>query len=148
VVGEFGTIIASDDGGRSWHQQRAPVESTLFGTYFADARRGWAVGIDAVILHTEDGGQTWLVQPPPVAQRSYYDVFVEGQTGWIVGDSGTMLRSTDGGGAWTAAPLPIQLAARWIRSIALTPAGNGLAVGAEGLVLRLEGDRLASGRAS
>ncbi|HLK12579.1 MAG TPA: YCF48-related protein [Candidatus Binatia bacterium] len=144
VVGEFGTIIATDDGGRSWRQQHAPVESTLFGVYFADARRGWAVGIDAVILRTEDGGETWLVQPPPIAQRSYYDVFVQGRTGWIVGDSGTMLASTDGGATWSSEPLPIQMAARWIRSVWLTPEGAGLAVGAEGLVLRLEDGRLAA----
>ncbi|TMA55587.1 MAG: hypothetical protein E6J75_11555, partial [Deltaproteobacteria bacterium] len=31
VAGEFGTIMASDDGGRTFHQQHAPVESTLFG---------------------------------------------------------------------------------------------------------------------
>src|SRR5881398_1110531 len=76
VAGEFGTIMASDDGGRTFHQQHAPVESTLFGIYFADARRGWAVGIDAVILHTEDGGATWQMQAPPVRQQSFYDVFV------------------------------------------------------------------------
>src|SRR5881397_2219493 len=40
VVGEFGTIIASDDGGRTFHQQHGPVETTLFGVGFADAHRG------------------------------------------------------------------------------------------------------------
>src|SRR3989442_13364180 len=39
VVGEFGTIIASDDGGRTFRHQHAPVESTLFGVHFVDARR-------------------------------------------------------------------------------------------------------------
>src|SRR5437870_11245122 len=77
VVGEFGTIMASDDGGRTFHQQHAPVESTLFGVHFVDARRGWAVGIDGVILRTEDGGATWTSQPAPVAQRSFYDVVVQ-----------------------------------------------------------------------
>src|SRR5439155_23242697 len=97
VVGEFGTIIASDDGGQTFHQQHAPVESTLFGVHFVDAGRGWAVGIDGVILRTEDGGATWTSQPAPVAQRSFYDVVVRGQQGWIVGNSGTVLASTDGG---------------------------------------------------
>src|SRR5437773_1114188 len=111
VVGEFGTIMASDDGGQTFHQQHAPVESTLFGVHFVDARRGWAVGIDGVILRTEDGGATWTSQPAPVAQRSFYDVVVRGQQGWIVGNSGTVLASTDGGASWTLEPLPIQLAA-------------------------------------
>ncbi len=142
VVGEFGTIMASNDGGRTFHQQHAPVETTLSGVYFLDAQHGWAVGIDAVILHTDDGGATWRPQAPPIAQRSFYDVTVRGQQGWIVGSSGTILRSADGGASWAVEPLPIQLAANWIRSVALTPAGRGLAVGAEGLVFRLDGATL------
>jgi photosystem II stability/assembly factor-like uncharacterized protein len=142
VVGEFGTIMASDDGGRTFRQQHAPIESTLSGVHFVDARRGWAVGIDNVILHTDDGGATWNAQTPPIAQRSFYDVMVAGERGWIVGNAGTVLKSGDGGATWQVEPLPIQLAANWIRSIALLPSGHGLAVGAEGLVFRLEGATL------
>ena len=142
AVGEFGIIMASDDGGRSWRQQRSPVETTLFGIRFLDARRGWAVGTDAVILHTEDGGATWTPQQTPVPLRQFYDVFVEGSHGWIVGGSGTVLKSTDGGASWTLEPLPIQLAANWIRSVWLVPGGRGFAVGAEGLVFRLDDAKL------
>jgi photosystem II stability/assembly factor-like uncharacterized protein len=141
VVGEFGTIMASTDGGLTFHQQHAPIETTLSGVHFVDARRGWAVGIDATILRTDDGGDTWTPQTAPV-QRSFYDVVVRGQNGWIVGNSGTILKSTDGGGSWVVEPVPIQLAANWLRSVALTPTGRGMAVGAEGLVFRLDGGTL------
>ena len=141
VVGEFGTIMASADGGLTFRQQHAPIETTLSGVHFVDARRGWAVGIDATILRTEDGGDTWTAQTAPV-QRSFYDVVVRGQNGWIVGNSGTILKSTDGGGSWVVEPVPIQLAANWLRSVALTPTGRGMAVGAEGLVFRLDGATL------
>jgi photosystem II stability/assembly factor-like uncharacterized protein len=140
IVGEFGVILASDDGGLTWHQQKAPIESTLFGVHFTDPQHGWAVGIDAVIIHTEDGGQTWQIEAPPIRQRSFYDVFVRDGQGWIVGDTGTVLRSTDGGATWKVHELPIQLAADWIRSVWITKGGEGLAVGAEGLVFRVEGD--------
>ena len=142
VVGEFGIIMASEDGGRTFHQQKTPVESTLFGVHFVDAQRGWVVGIDAVILRTEDGGATWGPQPAPVQQRSFYDVFVRDRRGWVVGDAGTVLTSTDGGSTWTVEPLPIELAARWIRSIWLAPGGRGLAVGADGLVFTIDGGGL------
>ena len=141
VVGEFGTIMASTDGGRAWTQQHAPFESTLFGVYFADAERGWAVGIDAVIVHTTDGGRTWTPQPPPIRGRSFYDVVVRGDRGWIVGESGTLLTSADGGATWQLVAVPIELAANWIRSVALTPAGHGLAGGADGLVFQLDGEQ-------
>lgn len=140
VVGEFGTIMASQNGGLSWTQQHGPFESTLFGVYFADPLRGWAVGLDSVILRTTDGGATWTPLPPPVRQRSFYDVRVVGQRGWIVGDTGTVLTSTDAGASWRQEALPITLAANWIRSVFFVPAGTGLAVGADGLVLRLDGD--------
>jgi len=142
LVGEFGTILASGDGGRTWRQQRSPVESTLFGVNFADRRRGWAVGADGVILHTEDGGETWETQPGGPSERALFDVFVRGETGFVVGDAGTVLRSRDGGRTWEREPIPIQLAARWIRSVWLADATHGLAVGAEGLVFRLVGGRL------
>lgn len=142
MVGEFGMILTSGDGGRQWAQQQSPVDTTLFGVNFADARRGWAVGIDGVILQTEDGGSSWRHLPGPGQQRSLYDVYLRGSTGWIVGEAGTILKSTDGGASWALEPLPIELAARWLRSIWLTPSGRGLAVGAEGLVFRVEGTRL------
>ncbi|HXJ36281.1 MAG TPA: YCF48-related protein [Candidatus Eisenbacteria bacterium] len=142
VVGEFGIIVASDDGGRTWHQQHTPIESTLFGIKFTDAKHGFAVGIDSTILATEDGGETWRTVPPPVTQRSYYDIALRGTTGWIVGDSGTVLKTTDGGATWVVEPLPIQLASNWIRTVSIAPTGGGLAVGSEGLVLRIEGAKL------
>jgi photosystem II stability/assembly factor-like uncharacterized protein/AcrR family transcriptional regulator len=142
LVGEFGIVMTSDDGGRSWRQQHSPVETTLFGVYFADATHGWAVGIDGVSMRTEDGGASWTVQPTPLAQRALYDVFVRGDIGWIVGDAGTVLKSNDGGATWAVHPLPIQLAAHWLRSVWVAPNGTGLVVGAEGLVFRVQGATL------
>jgi photosystem II stability/assembly factor-like uncharacterized protein len=142
AVGEFGIVITSSDGGTTWQQQHTPVENTLFGVRFLDARRGWAVGVDSLILRTEDGGATWTVQHPPISQRSLYDVAVRGANGWIVGDSGTVFKTSDGGASWIAEPLPIQLAARWLRAVTLSSSGVGIAVGAEGLVYRIDGGSL------
>src|SRR5262245_63710259 len=141
-VGEFGVVLASQDGGRTWHQQTTPVESTLFGVRFSDTQHGIAVGLDSVILRTENGGATWTPVPPPIQGRSLFDVFVRGQQGWIVGDQGTVLKSTDGGATWKTEPLPLQLAANWIRSVWLASGGRGLAVGSEGLVFRVDGSNL------
>jgi photosystem II stability/assembly factor-like uncharacterized protein len=141
AVGEFGTILATADGGRTWRQQRSPVDSTLFGTHFADAERGWAVGLDGVILHTTDGGSTWRQAPSPVSQRSLYDVALSGRHGWIAGDSGTLLKSGDGGQTWQIEPLPIELAANWFRTVRLLPGSRGLIAGSEGLLFAVEGDR-------
>jgi photosystem II stability/assembly factor-like uncharacterized protein len=62
AVGQRGTIVVSDDGGRTWQQSAVPVSSDLTAVYFVDAKRGWAVGQDGVVLHTADGGENWRLQ--------------------------------------------------------------------------------------
>lgn len=59
AVGDRGTIVWSDDQGEHWTQAETPTGVLLNAVCFADARRGWAVGHDAVILATEDGGRSW-----------------------------------------------------------------------------------------
>lgn len=142
VAGEFGVVVATTDGGRTWRQQMTPVESTLFGIRFSDPQHGIAVGLDSVILRTEDGGATWTQLPSPITGRSLFDVFIRGQQGWIVGDQGTVLKTADGGASWQVEPLPIQFAANWLRSLSLSPDGRGLAVGSDGLVFRVDGATL------
>lgn len=62
-VGERGTILLSDDAGKSWRQARkVPVSVTLTDVFFSSADRGWAVGHSGVILATVDGGETWTRQ--------------------------------------------------------------------------------------
>lgn len=60
AVGEQGTIILSDDRGRSWRQAAVPVSVNLTATFFVNAAAGWAVGHDGVILGTKDGGLNWV----------------------------------------------------------------------------------------
>ena len=94
-----------------------------------------------MIITTTDAGATWAVQPPPVRGRSFYDVVLRGSRGWIVGESGTLLASNDAGATWKLSPVPIELAANWLRGVALLPTGHGLAVGADGLVFQLDGEK-------
>jgi photosystem II stability/assembly factor-like uncharacterized protein len=64
---DVGVILATSDGGASWHLRSLPRLSWLRGVTFADARHGWAVGEDrrqlyGMILATDDGGAHWRVQ--------------------------------------------------------------------------------------
>lgn len=144
IVGEFGTVLKTDDGGESWVAQDTPVDTTLFGVSFADAQRGWAVGLEEVMLQTTDGGETWEVQQ--IAQRrsfdlGIYNVAVRGNIGWAVGDNGLLLRSTNAGKSWERVELPIVYAANWLRDIDLNDKGEGLIVGGEGMILTTRGDQ-------
>jgi photosystem II stability/assembly factor-like uncharacterized protein len=145
LVGEFGIMLGTTDGGATWTAQKSNVETTLFGVSFADENNGWAVGLEQVMLHTADGGATWEKQPVPGRSGfvlALYDVVVRGKIGWAIGDSGYLLNSTDGGASWQKVDVPIQLAANWFRGIDFSAAGNGFVVGSEGIMLVLHGDKL------
>ena len=62
AVGEYGSILYSDDEGASWRQAQVPVQVTLTSVHFPAPRLGWAVGHDGVILHSSDAGVSWQRQ--------------------------------------------------------------------------------------
>jgi photosystem II stability/assembly factor-like uncharacterized protein len=62
AVGEYGVIVVSGDGGRSWTQASVPVSVSLTAVHFPSPEQGWAVGHDGLILHSGDGGATWQKQ--------------------------------------------------------------------------------------
>lgn len=62
AAGERGTVLWSDDQGKTWQQAEVPVQATLTALRFVDDRTGWAVGHMGVVLRSDDGGQTWVKQ--------------------------------------------------------------------------------------
>jgi photosystem II stability/assembly factor-like uncharacterized protein len=155
IAGEFGTVLATSDGGRTWARQTVGTEKTLFGLGFASPERGWAVGIDGLILRTRDGGRQWEVQRgeaehealeelgflETVKNPGLYDVDVRGQRGVVVGDIGVVLTTADGGETWERHELPEAERLVWTRSVSLV-AATGFVVGANGFAARIDGDRL------
>ena len=144
AVGEFGVILATTDGGSTWHPQTSPIETSLFGVSFADAQRGWAVGIESTLLTTTDGGTSWqktAVETPKGFAIALYDVQVRGNYGWAVGNNGYLLNSKDAGATWQLVKVPLQMGSAWLRGITLFPDGRGVIVGARGLVLSADRDK-------
>jgi photosystem II stability/assembly factor-like uncharacterized protein len=102
AVGDRGHILYSDDQGKNWVQARVPTRQLLTAVQFVDARRGWAVGHDALILVSEDGGQSWSRQfEDREREAPLLDVwFKDRDTGFATGAYGTLLTTTDGGRNW------------------------------------------------
>src|SRR5215211_3461476 len=63
VVGEYGTIVRTTDGGNSWTIQASGTTQTLWAVSFTDANNGTAVGEGGTIVGTTDGGAHWASQP-------------------------------------------------------------------------------------
>src|SRR5438094_10661986 len=59
VVGEYGTIVRTTDGGNSWTVQASDTTQTLWAVSFTDTNHGTAVGEGGVIVGTTDGGAHW-----------------------------------------------------------------------------------------
>ena len=103
AVGEWGHVVLSDDGGKTWRQARSvPTRMTLTEVAFVGARRGWAVGHDAVVLHTSDGGETWELQfSDPEEEATLLSVWFENADhGIAVGSFGLAIETQDGGRSW------------------------------------------------
>ena len=62
VVGEYGTIVRTTDGGSSWTIQASGTTQTLWDVSFIDVNNGTAVGEGGTILGTTDGGNNWVTQ--------------------------------------------------------------------------------------
>lgn len=130
AVGERGTLLLSEDGGRQWRQCAVPVSVSLTGASFGDDRHAWVVGHGQVVLHSADGGQTWErqldghqvaqlelkaalasgdAQQIRTAQQQvragadlpFLDVhFFDAQHGLVIGAYGSILVTRDGGRTW------------------------------------------------
>ena len=156
IAGEFGTVLATQDGGATWTKRDLPTEKTIFGMTFKDAQEGWAVGIDGLLLHTTDGGVEWTVQhgnprPATIDELAFndalknpgmYSVAVVGKTGVVVGDTGTILVSSDGGKSWARRVLPDRERYSWLRDVSLVEGGVGVVVGAKGISGAIDGGEI------
>jgi photosystem II stability/assembly factor-like uncharacterized protein len=129
AAGERGTILLSDDSGKSWRQVSTPVQVSLVAVQFVNAKTGWAVGNLGVVLHTADGGETWSKQLDGIqaaaivaqsvstpeeqtaAQRLVNDgpdkpflnlYFEDELNGYIIGAYNLIFKTSDGGKSWQA----------------------------------------------
>lgn len=108
VVGDYGTILATQDGGKWWSRQETGTHALLRGVDFVDEKRGWAVGVRGTVLHTEDGGQSWAKQEmdarhllsldPDVYLRDVH--FLDPSRGLIIARTGSIFFTEDGGSHW------------------------------------------------
>lgn len=87
AVGEFGTVVATSDGGKSWqHREMIPNDFYPMAADFADASRGWIGGLDGVVWQTLDGAKSWQRQQTP-SSTPVYNIQVDGERVLAAGGS-------------------------------------------------------------
>ena len=107
VVGSNGTIIHTEDGGKTWGQQASNTRAALMKVAAIDRYNAWIVGDHdngyAVILRTSDGGLTWTRQGNALTVKTtgLIDVTAaDNSSAWAVGVNHTVLKTMDGGASW------------------------------------------------
>lgn len=109
AVGHDGVILATADGGKSWHRQDpgTDLETVWLDVLFLDARHGFVVGAYGRALVTTDGGKSW--KPfRPVEDELHYNRLVATPGGrlYLAGEAGLLVTSTDQGATWQRLELP------------------------------------------
>lgn len=107
IVGAFGTILHTRDGGTTFEQQSGPADwqyYAYYSVYFADPTNGWACGAGngGIIVHTSDGGLTWSKQF--VGGNGAGIIFswitgIDSRRLWAASPIG-LFYSSDGGATW------------------------------------------------
>ncbi len=108
VIGTLGTIMATTDGGDSWHGA-VISDVSLTDIFFIDQTRGWVVGKDGRIYRTDDGGTTWeraIFSGSPQGTDLYKIRFMSDSLGFVLGYDG-VYRTTDEGMSWENNWLPV-----------------------------------------
>ena len=96
AVGEFGTVIATTDGGATW-EKKSPIPNDFYpmASDFADTQRGWVGGLDGVIWTTDDGGTSWERQQT-ITSAPIYNIQASDSGVFAVGESAKLIEYRDG----------------------------------------------------
>ena len=102
LVGSFGTIMTSVDGGGKWKTYSLDDDVYLTTVQFVDPEHGYITGEFGTVLHTRDNGSTWQrVEDLPDNFYPQAARFIDQYTGWIVGLNGTIWYTGNGGKTWS-----------------------------------------------
>ena len=101
IVGEFGLILTTSNGGDSW-EHLDPISDEFYplSAHFEGDQQGWVGGLQGVIMHTSDGGKTWNKQVSST-QAPIYN-FIRNESLYATGDQGSVLSLE--GSKWIAVP--------------------------------------------
>lgn len=131
AVGEFGLIIHSDDGGKSFRRQDSCTTRLLYSVAALSPKQLLAVGADGVIVETRDAGLSWRAQASGTTEH-LFGVSAQAQHALVVGAAGTVL-TREADGAFTRVLTGVHA---WLSNAWLDTKGQGVMVGGRAYLLR------------
>ena len=141
VVGEFGLIISTSDGGASWAKVARPTAGTYTAVAVADGY-AIAVGIDGLAVSVPRGGLE-AVAIATNTKLHLLDVALDANgNGFAVG-LGSAYQITAGVIAPVKLDVAIGAELTWLGGVGLLPDGGAVAVGSNGLIATWDQDKAA-----
>lgn len=146
IVGEYGNIRHTTDGGETWDSEHASllggaIRDAMDLPAFFDVRvtgsSAVAVGGQGKIAVSKDGGQTWrFVNEGRRGSDALYEITAIPAGGLLlVGGGGFIARGADD--SWQAAAVP-QGVYGWLAGADVAASGNGFVVGSDGILLQTQ----------
>jgi len=150
IVGEFGKIMHTADGGETWHEQEKTLMEgtgifdpldlpTLFGIHAKSQQEAIAAGLEGHIARTRDGGQRWgfdqIEVDYPLVDPLLRVTELSDGSGWATGLAGEVMRREPGESVWHRAKLG-QDVLTWLHGISFSDQQHGWLVGGYGLIYR------------
>jgi len=121
AVGSKGTMLTTNDGGKTWTQNGSSTPDVVRDIYFIDDSTGWMVCEVNVyqlktkedprtyLMKTTDGGETWErtdIKGLDVDALLLRAVFSRQGRGWAFGEAGVIYTTRDSGENWKRLPSP------------------------------------------
>ena len=115
AAGSKGTLLHTQDGGRTWKATAASTDDVVRDVFFVDEKTGWLVcevnayqlkSVDdprAYLMKTTDGGAKWTrveIKGFDVDAILVRAVFSRGGRGWAFGEAGAIYTTRDSGDTW------------------------------------------------
>lgn len=132
AVGDYGVILRTTDGGRSWSQQLSARQFAFRKVHFFNDSTGIAAGFHGTCFRTTNAGENWE-HISLNTEATLPGMAAIGSTVWISGEDGTMLKSTDRGLTWKSLESGTD---RMLDAISFADSRHGWASSVQRLLLR------------
>ncbi len=132
IGGEFGLVLHTTDGGKSWKRQVNSAGKLLFSLRAVDARHLLATGVEGNLVETRDGGQTWETVDAGVEEH-LLDVWPVGDGYYVVGRDGVVLARQGADKPFKRLDLGIYA---WLGTVRFLDDKTGFVAGGRGFLLK------------
>ena len=133
AAGDYGIILSSADGGKTWTQHMSADRARIFDLCRAGPGRIAGAGMQGTILTGGPDTQCWIRMHTFMDHNLHTCCFFNAEEGFAAGSDGLILHTTDGGLNWQERN---RMPGRTLYGLAFADDSTGFAVGQTGLVLK------------